>query len=128
MAALTPPLGPTQSASLTPPLPSVCLPAPAPAAAQQNPAAAPAKDDAQADVGGLGHRAVKASGPPSSPSASSPASALYLMGPVVSDTWWGRLSCRGASFPLRRERPSASGSGVDVGLDRPVALIETGGF
>ena len=66
-----------------------CLPASASSSAQQDPAATPSQDDAQADLSGLGDRAVKPRHPPkgelaSFPSLTSPpTSGIYLMGPVI---------------------------------------------
>lgn len=83
-------VSPARASAVSHPL-IFCLPASASSSAQQDPAAAPSQDDAQADLGGLGDRAVKPRHPPkderaSFPSLTSPpTSGVYLMGPVMSD-------------------------------------------
>lgn len=103
-----------------------CLPAPAASAAQQNPAAAPPQDHAQADLGGLRHRAVSGEHAAVSPTPSSPVSGLYLMGPVTSDIWGTCFSFKGARPQPQSAWPLVLGSKRDVGLGRPGVLSKPG--
>ena len=102
------------------------LPAPAASAAQQNPAAAPPQDHAQADLGGLRHRAVSGEHAAVSPAPSSPVSGLYLMGPVTSDIWGTCFSFKGARPQPQSAWPLVLGSKRDVGLGRPGVLSKPG--
>ena len=83
-------VSPARASAVSHPL-IFCLPASASSSAQQDPAAAPSQDDAQADLRGLGDRAVKPRHPPKGEPAffpsltSPPTSGVYLMGPVMSD-------------------------------------------